>query len=226
MMRNFKIIWQQAPVTISLIGFMVLVFIGEVVVSGQMGVSTPTLYHLGAMYTPAVVIMQQWWRLITAGFLHVTFMHLILNMITLYYVGRLLEQYLGSLRYFIGYMTAVMIGSLNSLAFGSINAISAGASGGIFGLFGMIFLLGLLDKQGFWLTQAKTLGIFVILSLIPMFGGTNIAISAHIGGLASGFLIAPLLLRKGQATSKQKIVAMIGLILYIGVLLTVSFDYR
>ena len=225
-MRNVKITWQQAPVTTSLIGFMVVIFIGEVVVSGQMGVSTQTLYHLGAMFTPAVLMMHQWWRLITAGFLHVTFMHLILNMITLYYVGRLLEQYLGSLKYFIGYITAIIIGSLNSLAFGSITAISAGASGGIFGLFGMIFLLGLLDKQGFWLTQAKTLGIFVILSLIPIFGGTNIAISAHIGGLASGFLIAPLLLRRGQATGKQKIVAALGLIIYISILLTLGFGYR
>ena len=225
-MRNFKMSWQQAPITVSLILLMVVIFIGEVIISGQMSVSPPALYQLGAMFKPAVVYMGQWWRVITAGFLHVTLMHLVLNMITLYYVGRLLEQYFGSVRYFIGYIAAVGLGSLNSLAFGSANAISAGASGGIFGLFGMIFLMGLLDKQGFWLAQAKTLGLFVILSLIPVIGGSNIAISAHIGGLAGGFLLAPLLLKKGQASSKQVIVAALALVVYIGVLLTVGLSIR
>lgn len=225
-MRNFKISWQQAPITVSLIILMVAIFIGEVIISGQMTVSTPALYQLGAMFKPAVVYMGQWWRVITAGFLHVTLMHLVLNMITLYYVGRLLEQYFGSVRYFIGYIATVGLGSLNSLAFGSANAISAGASGGIFGLFGMIFLMGLLDKQGFWLAQAKTLGLFVILSLIPVISGSNIAISAHIGGLAGGFLLAPLLLKKGLASSKQVIVAALALVVYIGVLLIVGLSIR
>ncbi|SCB95655.1 rhomboid family intramembrane serine protease [Weissella bombi] len=222
-MNNFKTAWRQAPVTVSLVIIMVIVYAIEVIISRQIDVLTPVLYKMGALFTPAVILFGQWWRLLAAGFLHVTLMHLVLNMITLYYLGRLLEQYFGSIKFSVSYLLALLTGSLTSLAFGAVNTISAGASGAIFGLFGMIFILGILDKGGYWLEQAKTLMIFLILSLIPVFFGSNIAITAHIGGLVSGFLLTPILL-KGHATNKQILVGTLAWVIYIGILVMKIFN--
>ena len=222
-MNNVKYAWRQAPVTVSLVGIMVVIFVIEIIISQQINVMAPALYKMGALFTPAVILFGEWWRLLTAGFLHVTLMHLVLNMITLYYLGRLLEQYFGSIKFILSYLLALLTGSLTSLAFGSANTISAGASGAIFGLFGMIFVLGLLDDGDYWLYQAKTLSIFVLLSLLPVLFGGNIAITAHIGGLVSGFLLTPIFL-KGHATNKQDLIGLIVWLLYIVILLMRIFN--
>ncbi|MFC6179018.1 rhomboid family intramembrane serine protease [Weissella sagaensis] len=222
-MNNFKHAWRQAPVTVSLVAIMVVVFGVEIIISQQINIMAPVLYKMGALFTPAVILFGEWWRLLTAGFLHVTLMHLVLNMITLYYLGRLLEQYVGSIKFILSYVLALLTGSLTSMAFGSANTISAGASGAIFGLFGMIFVLGLLDNGGYWLYQAKTLSIFVILSLLPVFWGSNIAITAHIGGLVSGFLLTPMFLKE-HATNKQRLVGTTVWFFYIVILLMKIFN--
>ena len=116
-------------------------------------------------------------------------------MITLYFIGRLLELEIGHWRFLILFLATVISGNLMSLAFGAMNVISAGASGGVFGLFGAIVRLGLMDKRrAYWRSQAKLMTAFVLLSVISALFTPGIDLAAHIGGLVGGFLIVPVLI--------------------------------
>src|SRR5699024_5481851 len=93
------------------------------------GSTLENLVKFGAKYNPAI-IDGQWWRIISSMFLHVGFIHFLMNMIALYYLGIAVERIYGSWRFFIIYLSAGIGGGLASFAF-TIN-VAAGASGAIF----------------------------------------------------------------------------------------------
>jgi len=147
-----------------------------------------SLLAWGANFRPST-LDGEWWRLLTNIFLHVGIMHLLLNMYALVYIGLLLEPYLGKLRFAMAYLLTGVIASLTSLYWHDLT-ISAGASGAIFGMYGLF--LALLTTNFIEKTTRKTLltsiAIFVGYNLIyGLKGGIDNA--AHIGGLVSGFII-------------------------------------
>lgn len=193
-MANFIKAFKFSPVTVSLVLLMVVIYGVEVLLARGLTITIPVLFHLGADYTPAVLVLHQWWRLISAGFLHISLSHIALNLLALYFIGRLLERALGSWRFSGIFLLAVIGGNLTTLALGQLQAISAGASGGIFGLFGAVIAVGYLyPTQPFWRAQAKSMGLFVILSLATTIFTPNIDLTAHLGGFVSGILTAAVL---------------------------------
>lgn len=149
-----------------------------------------SLLDWGANYR-ALTISGQWWRLFTACFLHIGIVHLLFNMYALLYIGVLLEPILGRTKFLAAYLLSGIAASLASLAWHE-NTISAGASGAIFGMYGVflaLLLLKYLDKssRSAFLTS---IGIFVLYNIVyglrPDSGIDN---AAHIGGLISGLLI-------------------------------------
>ncbi len=146
------------------------------------------LISWGANFRP-LTLSGQWWRVITNCFLHIGILHLLLNMYALLYIGLLLEPRLGSLRFFTAYLLAGIAGSVNSLYWHELT-ISAGASGAIFGLYGVF--LAMLTTNLIEKTARKALlasiSVFVFYNLANgMKGGVDNA--AHIGGLICGLLI-------------------------------------
>lgn len=192
MIAEFKRAFKATPATSALVAFMVVVYLWEAMLAQSFNISIRVLHETGAQLGPAILHHGEWWRLLTAGFLHVTASHLIFNMITLYFIGRLLELEIGHWRFLILFLATVISGNLMSLAFGTMNAISAGASGGVFGLLGAIVRLGMMDKRrAYWRSQAKLMTAFVLLSVISALFTPGIDLAAHIGGLVGGFLIVP-----------------------------------
>ena len=131
----------------------------------------------------------QWWRLITNFFLHIGIFHLLLNMYALLFIGVLLEPRLGKTRFAVAYMLTGIFASVTSLYWHDLT-ISAGASGAIFGMYGVF--LAMLTTNLIEKTQRNALlssiAIFVGYNLIyGLKGGIDSA--AHIGGLISGILI-------------------------------------
>jgi len=132
----------------------------------------------------------QWWRLISSCFLHFGIIHLLLNMYALFYVGFLLEPFLGKAKFLTAYLLAGITGSLASLWWHD-STVSAGASGAIFGLYGVF--LAILSTNHVERSMRNGLlaniGVFVVYNLIygGFKGGTDNA--AHIGGLLGGGLI-------------------------------------
>lgn len=144
-----------------------------------------TLIEYGAKYNP-LIVSGEWWRFISAMFLHIGFLHVIMNSLALYYLGGAVERMYGTGRFLFIYFIAGLFGSVASFAFN--DNVAAGASGAIFGCFGALLYFGTVHKKLFFRTMGKNL--FVILALNLAFGLAVPMIDngAHVGGLVGGFL--------------------------------------
>lgn len=172
-------------IAINLIVFMVMVVRGVPLVA-------PTgkqILSWGANYGP-LTTSGQWWRLLTACFLHFGIIHIALNMFILFQVGLFTERLFGNDRFLLLYLLAGLGGNIVELFFHPLT-VGAGASGAIFGVYGGLlgFLLierGVVPREGA-LKIATSAGIFLLYNLI--FGLTNpeTDIEAHVGGLVTGF---------------------------------------
>src|SRR5690625_5196523 len=164
--------------------------------------SIDTLIKYGAKYNPAILMDGEWWRIVSSMFLHIGLLHLIMNMIAVFYLGTLVERIYGSFRFFIIYMFAGIGGGVASFAF-SMN-VSAGASGALFGLFGALLFFGLIYKRLFFQTIGMNLLILIGINIVFGFTVPAIDNAAHIGGLITGFIAAAIVhLPKKENILKQ-----------------------
>jgi membrane associated rhomboid family serine protease len=145
----------------------------------------------------------EWWRLHASTFLHVGSLHLMVNMIGLWSLGRLVERLLGSLRFTVVYSLAGIAGAAASLLFGG-PGISAGASGAVFGILGAaIAELAVVRREARsqpW--RRMLLGNLVFIALLNLGIGAAVPFidqSAHVGGLVTGGLLTLALSPGGRA---------------------------
>ncbi len=135
---------------------------------------------------PAALMDGQWWRLITAGFLHGGILHILMNSWALYVVGAEVEQLYGTSRMIVFYFLSTVSGFYLSSHTGHF---SVGSSAGIFGLIGAMIAFGITDKSHFgslvkgYYTQWLIWG--VIISFMP-----GVDFMAHVGGFGGGFVAA------------------------------------
>ena len=181
--------WRKAPVTTGLVGIMVVVYAG-VLITG--GLTVPNLLRWGALYPPYVAVGQAW-RLLTAGFLHLGWEHLLLNGLTLALIGYYVEQLFGHWRLLALFLLSVLGGNLASCAFDP-TSLAVGASTGIFGLFGAFIFLGseFRQQEGVRL-MARQFLILVGINVAFDFLLPHVGLVAHLGGLLVGFLAAAML---------------------------------
>lgn len=147
-----------------------------------------SLISWGANFRP-VTLEGEWWRLMTSCFLHIGIFHLLMNMYALLYIGILLEPILGKLRFASAYLLTGIVASLTSLWWHDLT-ISAGASGTIFGMYGVFLALlttNLIDKEARKNLLASIV-IFVGFNLLNGLKG-GIDNAAHIGGLIGGLIL-------------------------------------
>jgi rhomboid protease GluP len=183
---------RQAPVTWVLLTGIGLAFVAETLLGGS--TDSRVLVLLGAN-VPVLVWQGQWWRLLTAVFLHIGIVHLLLNSFALYQLGTMFEAWLGSGRLLAVYLATGLCGSLASLFFMQAD-LSAGASGAVFGLLGALvgFLLRRRDRL---MPSGKQL-----LSSLLMWAGINVVLgltnphidnAGHAGGALAGLALGLLL---------------------------------
>jgi len=126
----------------------------------------------------------QWYRLLTAPFLHANIEHILFNMVTLAIVGSPVEAELGKPRFTALYLTAALGGSVGSYLLSPPNELGVGASGAIFGLMGAYFVLA--RRRGWDVT---TILVLIVLNLVIGFADSAIDWRAHIGGLVTGAVV-------------------------------------
>jgi rhomboid protease GluP len=155
---------------------------------GGLDMDFNTLYDFGAKVgTP--IRLGQWWRLITAGFLHGGLFHILMNSWVLFDLGTRVEESYGTSRYIVFYFVTTVTGFLASFYW--TPTLSIGSSAGIFGLIGAMIVYGLHDRSALGshvrslYTRWALYGL--LFGLLPFFAIDN---AAHLGGLAGGLGIA------------------------------------
>ena len=147
---------------------------------------------------PQDFTLSEWWRLGTNGFMHFGLMHLALNMISLWLVGKEFELVLGRGRFLVVYLLSVLGGSVGVLLFSQPNVQAAGASGAVFGLMGGFAYLAY--KMGF--SPAPAL-VMIAVNLAYSVAMPNISLAAHVGGLITGTVLTALMISLMRLSNRR-----------------------
>jgi len=207
-----------ALVTKAMIAVNVLVFLVNLAQGSGLNLVSGPLFEKGALFIsspfyPGGLADGEWWRLITAAFLHGNLIHLGLNMVVLWIVGAPVEEAIGRGRFLALYIVSGIAGSAGALLLDP-NAVTVGASGAIFGILGAALVL---ERQRSYVLGGQALGLIVI-NLVLTFvlsSSQHISIGGHLGGLAGGGLSMLALSRFGRTHAiygRPGLIGVLGLV--------------
>lgn len=180
-------------VAINVVVFLVMEFLGSTE-SGEY------MYAHGASYAPDIFENGQWYRILTSMFMHFGAEHLINNMVMLYILGYQIEENFGRVKYLITYFICGIAGGIISSGIEMITgeySISAGASGAIFGIFGVLLVMIFKSRKQLGQVSAPRL---ILLFILMVFGNMQEGVDwmAHLGGAVTGVVIALAIYRPGN----------------------------
>jgi len=187
--RTMTANWRRAnAVTMALIAINVLVYFAELAEGGSTDGTGNSIYFHGVLFGPFVG-QGDWWRVVTAMFLHYGPLHLALNMYSLYFAGTLLEHLIGRWRFALLYFASGVAGSAGALVWTPL-AGTVGASGAIFGILGGLFVL----ERRRHIATGGQIAVLIVINLIFSLTFAGISIGGHIGGLIGGVALMWLML--------------------------------
>ncbi len=196
----------QPVATYTLIAVNVLVFILQLATNDAV---TKALY-----YAPVLTEARPW-TMLTAAFVHLGIIHLLVNMYSLFIFGPIIERLVGRARYLVLYLIAALGGSVAVLLLAPTGAV-LGASGAIFGLLGAFFVI----QRRLGGNNVQIL-IVIVLNLAIGFFISGISWQAHIGGLVAGAAVAFVYLETRQANQRNAQALMVAAIAVALVAITV-----
>lgn len=205
---------KKYPVTSSLLLLTAGVFLSMLLVRGFDYESVQTVYDFGGVIGAEIQVdPSQSWCLLAAMFVHIGLQHFVLNMVTLYFLGRIAEDLFGSKAFLALYILSGLMGNLFVMIF-SPEVVAAGASTALFGIFGAIASLRFIARSPYiqYLSQSYTSLILVniLFSFMP-----GISLAGHLGGLVGGGILAFVFPVYGERDSVKKTWRLGALLLYI-----------
>jgi membrane associated rhomboid family serine protease len=203
----------NAIVTKVLIGLNLAVYLVTAVQGNGLNQPGGSLFNNWALFGP-LVAHGDWWRLVTSMFLHGFVLHIVFNMVALWYIGRPVEEYLGSLRFALLYLVSGLAGSAGALV-ADPTGVTVGASGAIFGILGAMLILEWNATGRFGGAAASLIAINLVFNFAYNGAGGNISIGGHIGGLIGGILVTLAFARWGRghaAYGKLGVPGIVGLV--------------
>lgn len=192
----------QPWVTWSIMALCVVIYILQILPGST--VTRDLAYLAGLPYAAS-----EPWRMITYAFVHSpgSLVHIGLNMLSLFFIGPMLEQGIGRVRYLALYLVSAIGGAVAVLLLNPGGSV-VGASGAIFGLLGAVFIIQ--RKLGGNTTQLLVIiGLNLAIGFLP---GTNISWQGHVGGLVAGAAVAFVYLRTRKASQRTLQIGLVGLI--------------
>lgn len=188
--RSVKEFFQLYPVVTIIVGINILFWFIIDFLNLRIG-NEIRFYGIGIN---AAIAAGEWWRLITPVFLHAGAMHMLFNSFSLVLFGPALEQMLGKIKFILAYLGTAVTANVIIYLIESPNYAHLGASGAIFGLFGIYVYMSIFRKDLIDQSSIQIVGVIVAIGLVMTFLRSNISILGHLFGLFSGFIYAPLLL--------------------------------
>ena len=218
-----KIFSKKVPIiTYTIMVICLLVFIA-MDIFGKGSQDVQTLLKFGANWDVLTKSNpKEYYRLLTSTFLHIGFIHIIVNMYSLYVIGPQVESFFGKLKYLFIYLFSGICGSMLSLAF-THNTVSAGASGAIFGLLGSLLYFGYYYRAYLGNVVKSQIVPIILLNLAIGFILTGIDNAAHIGGLVGGIVASMAVGIPDKSTKFEKINGLVMLIIYFAFLVYLGF---
>jgi len=191
-------------VTQILIALNVAVFIGETATGTPLGgvgsSGLGTLFTKGALYGPYInEIHHDYYRLLTAGFLHDGLLHIAFNMLFLYFMGQMLEPAIGRLNFSVVYFVSLLAGSFGALLF-SPQIPTVGASGACFGVLGALIVVAYYRGISIW---QSGLGLTLLINIVFSLSVSGISIGGHLGGVLGGAICGWLIVQVGERRRMQ-----------------------
>jgi membrane associated rhomboid family serine protease len=187
-------LWRSLPiVTRSIIAVCVAIY-----VFAWLSGLTEVEYAFGM--SPVEVALGEWWRLVTATFLHASIMHILFNMYALLVLGASLERVLGPVRFAAIYFMSALGGSVAALWFSGLNTISVGASGAIFGLMTATVVVGRRMH-----IDTSQIMFWLVLNVVIGFLAPGIDWRAHLGGALLGAITAHVLTGPIRTSQNPKV---------------------
>ena len=188
-------------VTFAIIGACVIAFLADVVLTGGASLSGGLFGGGGGPVVEAAAVRGrevasgEWWRILTSAFVHLGPLHLAMNMYVLYLYGQVAEQMYGRVEYAAIYLLCAAGGSVATILFQPFPG-AAGASGAIFGIVGLLFVVtrrhhAVVGREARMVLAG--LGTYIIILLVFTFAVPGISWTGHLGGLAVGAVIGFLL---------------------------------
>ncbi|GAA4856751.1 rhomboid family intramembrane serine protease [Saccharopolyspora rosea] len=195
----------------------VVVFVLTAVQAGSANQNFQSWFFTDFALWPIFVAGGQWWRLLTAGFLHIGMIHLAMNMIALWVIGRDLELVLGRIRFTAVYLLSLFGGSTAVFLFGNEVQPVAGASGAVYGLMGGIAIAAFRLR-----VNLRPILVVIALNLVLSVSIPGISLLGHLGGLVAGSLATGALVyapRSRQALVQAGVLTALFLVLVLAVVL-------
>jgi membrane associated rhomboid family serine protease len=210
--RSWRTSGSTPSLTQILIGINVVVFLAETATGTPLGganvVSIGTLYQKGALAGFPIAHQHEYYRLLTAGFLHDGLLHILFNMVFLYFMGRMLEPAIGRLNFGVVYFVALLSGAFGALLF-EPDAYTVGASTACFGVLGALIVVAYYRGISIW---QSGLGITLLINIVFSLSISGISIGGHLGGVVGGAICGWLIVQLGEKR-RQPALAIAGCLL-------------
>ena len=197
---DFSDYHRRAPVTLALVALNIVFFLWTEVNGSSEDIQN--MYRWGTMYGPAITEDHEYWRLVTAAFLHFGISHIANNMFLLLLMGDRLERALGHVKYLILYLVSAVGANLFSMVLDLrldpetfYRTVSAGASGAVFGVIGGLLWAVVRNRGRLEDLSARQMMIFAGLSFYYGLTAAGVDSKAHFGGLVTGFVMCMFLYR-------------------------------
>jgi membrane associated rhomboid family serine protease len=202
--RSGRLSVTQILIAINVIAFVIETAAGAPLQGGGGG----SVWTHGALYGPALTGhnpnpfysgTHQYWRLLTAGFLHDGILHLAFNMFFIYFTGQILEPAIGRLNFAVVYFVSLLAGSFGALLFQpDIPTIGASTAG--FGILGALLVVAHARRISIW---QSGLGLTLAINVIFTLSVNGISIGGHVGGLVGGILSGYAIVELGERRRLQ-----------------------
>ena len=187
-------------VTEILIAINVIVFFAETATGAPLGGGGGgTIFDKGFLLGPYIAQNHEYWRLVTAGFLHDGLLHIVFNMFFLFVMGRMLEPAIGRINFLAVYGASLLAGSFGALLF-QPGSPTIGASGACFGVLGALIVVARARGISIW---QSGLGLTLAINVVFSLSVAGISIGGHLGGLVGGMITGWLIVELGERRRMQ-----------------------